>query len=297
MMFKSKIKLVLIASLMFFFSCGRDSNQSSSEKKVISVSIYPQKYFIEQIAGEDVRVNVIIPPGANPATYEPSPGQMKNLGDSEAYLKIGHLVFEKAWLPKLSSVNPDMKIFDQSENIDVISDKGHSHGNHQHSAGIDPHIWMSPKLVKKQIKTVRDMLQKLYPDNENVFNENYSDFLRELDTLDTYMENRFDSADNRAFIIFHPALSYLAKDYNLTQISIETEGKEPTPSKMEELMQKAENNQINTIFIQEQFSTDKAKALAREINAKVVVINPLSYDWYSEMRTITDKLVKSMTKD
>lgn len=296
-MHKLKVKLLAIASLMFFFSCGKESNQSSPDKKVISVSIYPQKYFIEQIAGNDVDVNVIIPPGANPATYEPSPGQMKNLGDSEAYLKIGHLVFEKVWMPKMSSVNPDMKIFDQSEPINVISSKGHSHGNHQHSAGTDPHIWMSPKLVKKQIKVVRDMLQTLYPENENSYKENYSAFLHRLDSLDTYMEDKFEPLDDRAFIIFHPALSYLARDYNLEQISIETEGKEPSPSKMEKLMQKAEKHNINTVFIQEQFSTDKAKALAREINAKVVVINPLNYDWSSEMRAITDKLCQSMTTD
>ncbi|MFO8235355.1 MAG: zinc ABC transporter substrate-binding protein [Bacteroidales bacterium] len=286
--------IFLFISVLLFSSCGKDKSTSSEEKTVISVSILPQKYFIEQIGGDEFDVNVMVPPGANPVTYEPSPRQMQKLNKSKAYLEIGHLVFEKAWMPKIRSLNSRMEVFDQSEGVDLITDEVNSHGGHNHSHGTDPHIWMSPKSVRKQAKTIYNMLRKLNSDNDEKYQENYTEFLHQLDMLDAYMKKQFATVDNRTFLIFHPALSYLARDYELKQIPIEIEGKEPSSLKMEELIQKAEENNIKTIFIQEQFSTDNAQVIAKELDAEVVPINPLGYNWFSEMEEITDKLVKSM---
>ena len=291
------IRFLLLGILITFFSCRGDESQDSGRS--ISVSILPQKYFIEQIAGEHFNVNVLVPPGANPVSYDPSPKQMRRLSNSEAYLKIGYLAFEKVWLPKIRSINPDLKILDQSLNVDLIKSTGHIHGIHTHSHndnGIDPHIWTSPRSVKKQIKTIYRYLIELDPEHSVFYRKNYLLFSQKLDSLDVYISESFKGLEDKTFMIYHPSLSYLARDYDLKQVSVEMEGKEPSTTKLKEMMDIAKKHDINTVFIQEQFSTHSAKAIARELNAKVVTINPLEYTWLEGMKDITDKLAQSMRK-
>jgi zinc transport system substrate-binding protein len=289
----------LIIALIFVscnFSGQNTGGNETGKKEVLTVSIPPQHYFVKQIAGNHFEINIMIPPGANPVTYDPSPGKMKKVANSLAYIKIGHLAFEKNWMNKFSSINPDLTIIDQSKYTNLIKGKKQENlHSHNHGAGVDPHIWTSPKAVKKQIKAIKEGLIELDSSHASIYETNYRNFLSKLDSMDGSFQQELSKMKTRSFMIFHPALSYFARDYNLVQIPIESGGKEPTPSELKNIIDKAEKERINTIFIQRQFNTDNAETIAKEIGAKVEVINPLDSSWMNAMKDIAVKLISRDT--
>lgn len=292
-MFRLEVFVFLLVVILSFESCGtRDKNLKSDQKKTLSVSIPPQKYFVEQIAGKKFKVNVMIPPGANPVTYDPSPSKMKEVANSVAYIRIGHLAFEKIWMEKFTSVNSEMKVIDQSKYTRLIQEGKEKNKNpHGHSSGIDPHIWTSPKAVKKQIKAIKEGLVELEPGNKSFYTRNYQNFLTNLDTLDTFISRKLSKIENKSFMVFHPALSYYARDYGLNQIPIEFKGKEPSPSKLRDIIVLARKENIQTIFIQKQFNVDNAETVAQEIEGNLEVINPLDSNWLYSIKDITEKII------
>ena len=277
-------------------SCGSPKEKGQDHKNSVTVSVLPQKYFVEKIAGDHFNVNVMIPPGASPVTYEPTPKQMKDLSDSEVYIRIGHIEFEKSWMNKLKNVNPEMEIIDQSKVAELIEPEGENNHNHDHHHGVDPHIWTSPKEVKKQAEFIYQFFIKNYPESESEFTSNYNAFQSELDSLDQYLLETLKPFKNKKFLIFHPALSYIARDYGLKQISIEIDGKEPTPSNIQEIIGVARNENIKVVFVQSQFSTHNAEVIAKEIQGQVVQIDPLAYNWNQNIKKIADQIAKSYSK-
>lgn len=280
-------------------ACNNQNTNNSNGKKTITVSILPQKYFVEKITGDHFNINVMIPPGASPVTYEPTPKQMKELSNSFAYLKIGHIEFENVWMKNMQSINFEMKIVDLSKNADLIEPENkhvHSHDGHHHH-GVDPHIWTSPKEVKKQAEIIYDFLVKSQPESEKEFKENYDSFITEIDSLDKWIAHEMKPFVGKKFMIFHPALSYIARDYRLDQISIEIDGKEPTPANIQEIIDIAKKENIRIIFVQKQFSTHNAEVIANEIQGSVVQIDPLNYNWDESIRFIVNEIVKSYSKE
>lgn len=291
---------ILLLLVLFLSACNNTRKNEPTGKPVVSVSILPQKYFVERILGDHFKVNVMIPPGASPVSYEPTPLQMKELSNSEVYIRIGHIEFEKAWMKKIRSVNSEMEIIDQSMKANLIHaehnhevDHDHSGHHHHHHHGTDPHIWISPKEVTKQIEFLFDYFIKKYPLLKPNLEKNYSVFQSEIDSLDLYIQNKLEPLHGKKFLIFHPALSYLARDYGLEQISIEIDGKEPTPANIREIVETAKKDNIKVVFVQQQFSTHNAEVIAKEIDGKVVQIDPLSYQWTESVKMIVDEIVKS----
>jgi zinc transport system substrate-binding protein len=282
------IALLIVIGLI---SCTNQTQNQKNNKQSITVSILPQKYFVEKIIGDHFNINVMIPPGASPVTYEPTPKQMKELSASTTYIRIGHIEFEKVWMKKLQDLNPDMDIVDISKNTELVEAE-HSHNGHHHH-GVDPHIWTSPKEVKKQIELIYQYFITDYPEFKSEFTNNYNLFISEIDSLDSYILNELNDLQGRKFLIFHPALSYIARDYGLEQISIEIDGKEPTPANIQKIIEIAKSEDIKVVFVQNQFSTHNAEVIANEINGRVVQIDPLAYNWYEGIRTIVDEIVKS----
>lgn len=282
------LNIIVLISTLLLFSC--QSGNVDKKANQISVSILPQKYFIEKIAGKDFVVNVLIPPGASPATYEPTPLQMKSVAKSFAYFKIGHIPFEYAWLDNLLEGASDIQLVDLSTGIELIYGPEVRHGDHFHKGGIDPHIWSSPKSVKTILKNIYVQLVKLKPENKAKYEANYKIFLSEIDELDKKAIELKAKSGNKAFMIFHPALSYLARDYDLEQISIEMDGKDPSPGQMKDLIVKAQKNHIEVVFIQKQFNKDNAEEIAKEIGARVEQIDPLNENWSNEMNRIIELL-------
>jgi len=287
------MKKMILFLLLVSFGC---KPQAPSGKVILSVSILPQKFFVEKIAGTQVEVNVLVPPGASPEFYSLMPSQMRDLSKSAAWLRIGKIGFEESWVEKIKQSNPDLHIFDTSAGADWISSEEETPGEHSHLHGVDPHIWMAPDEVKKIALETYKALLTILPKQEKLLTVNYKSFIREIDQLDQELKSRFGHLQNRRFLIFHPALSYLARQYNLEQIPLEVEGKEPSPKYMRSLVEQAKAGNIHVIFIQKEFGKDNARQLADEINGEVVQIDPLDEQWDEQLKEIAQKITEASQK-
>lgn len=284
---------ISILLFLLFTSCVQQ-RVSTPVKPVVSVSILPQKYFVEQLAGEKVEVNVMVPPGASPHTYEPSISQLSKLDQSAIYMKIGYLGFELSWMDKILSVNPDMQLINLSDGVELLYGEGEgTHQGHDHNqVGIDPHIWMSPRNAKVMVTNMAGALGSLLPEDSLQIRINLSLLLARIDSLDREIGNMLTQNKVTCFMIYHPSLSYFANDYQLEQLSLEWEGKSPSPSHMKELTDLARERQVSTILIQVEFDSKNAEVIAREIGAVIEPINPLDEDWPRQLIQIAEKLIK-----
>jgi zinc transport system substrate-binding protein len=274
--------------LVLMVSCSSGTGESG--KPVISASILPQQYFIEQIGGDLFDVNVMIPPGASPATYEPTFSQLSNLERSDVYMKIGHLGFELSWMDKIMSANPSMKLVSLSEGIDLIHEKAPEHLRRYTRGGIDPHIWMSVLNAKIIATSIYEELLLIMPEEKETLDARYGAFQQKLDSLHTAISLRLSDLEQRSFMTYHPSLSYFARDYDLEQYPLEIGGKSPSPAHMKWMADVGKEKNISIIFLQMQLNQKDAETLAREIGAEIVQINPLDPEWDSQMDFITNKL-------
>lgn len=288
--------LIFLGILTVILDSCRNTLPDNDKEKVITVTILPQQYVLSKIAGDKFRINVLIPEDANHETYEPTARQMVETGKSMAYFKVGHLDVEKSWLGRIGESNPGMKIYDTSEGFDLIRGEAHMHGDHVHEGGIDPHTWLSVSGLKAQADNILKELTEIDPENAGFYKSNHTHFSASLDSLDREIRSILDSAGTESFMIYHPSLGYFARDYNLTQIAIEQEGKEPSPAYMKELIDLARQKKINTIFISSQFNKQSAVTIAEQINAKVEEFNPSSPDWSKNMGSIARKIAGTTAK-
>jgi zinc transport system substrate-binding protein len=286
------IKHYIYTLLFFLFlSCGR--NADNDNRPVITVSIAPYKYFIEKIAGDDFKINIMVPSGANPHIYEPVPHQISGLRKSEAYVGNGFLGFEITWLDRFCEVNKTMKLLLLGDNIDPI--EPHSHDDDEAETA-DPHYWVSPDCAKIMAKNLKEFLVALKPERSGFYEANYAKLDSVIDNIDNEARRLFSSCAKRAFMIYHPNLGYLARHYNLEEISVEYEGKEPSPSRLKYLIDRARDEKLKIIFVQKEYDTKNAQSIANEIGANVMIIDPLSEDWESAMREIIELMYKSLTE-
>jgi zinc transport system substrate-binding protein len=265
--------------------CGGAATQAPAESVGmlnVVVSIVPQQYFVERIGGEHVDVTVMVPPGFSPATYEPRPEQLQALSEADAYVRI-RVPFEEAWMDRIASANEDMLTIDESEGI-------------EHIGGNDPHLWLSPRLVKVQAQTIYDGLVELDPDREADYKANLETFLDELDKLDADIQETLSGLESRKFMVFHPAWSYFARDYGLEQIPVQIEGSDPSAAEMADLIQTAQENNIKVVFAQPEFSTENAEAIAEEIGGEVLLISPLAPDWLDNLYRVADTFAEVLAK-
>jgi zinc transport system substrate-binding protein len=285
-----KTLTTVIWALLLITSCRTGDERQG--KPVISVSIIPQQYFIEQLAGELVDVNVMIPPGASPADYDPTVSQLEKLDRSVVYMRIGYVGFEQSWMDKIASVNPDMKIVDLSKGVDIISEDTGMSENHQgHSHhGPDPHIWMSTLNAKIIARNMLDELLLLFPGDREYLLGRFDQFSLSLDSLHLDITSKLESLENRRFLIYHPALTYYARDYKLEQFSLEIEGKTPSPAHLKQMIDLATDHQISKRLIQNQFDRKNAEVLARETGAEIIPFDPLDLEWSEQMRYIAEQL-------
>lgn len=277
---------------LFLLALSCRSGEAPPGKPVISVSIIPQQYFLEQLAGDLVEINVMIPPGASPATYEPSLSQLGRLDRSVLYFKMGYLGFEQSWMDKISGTNPKMKVVDLSEGVTPIrgtpEEDAHQQG-HVHQ-GTDPHIWMSTMNGKIIAHNMLKELLLLFPEQEATLEGRFKQFSLMLDSLHREISVRLEDLENRKFMIYHPALTYYAREFGLEQIPLEIEGKTPSPSHLKEMTDLAIRNQVTRIFIQKQFDRKNAEILAGETGARIIQFDPLDIHWGAQMRYIAEQL-------
>jgi zinc transport system substrate-binding protein len=277
----------------------------TSDRVAVFVSVVPQKYFVQQIGKDLVDVQVMVQPGASPATYEPKPRQMAGISRAQAYFAIG-VPFEKAWLKKIAAANDKMKVVHTDQGIEKIPMATHHHhhegegGGHKEDPNQDahdqdghcepdPHIWLSPPLVKTQARTILTALLEIDPSHGAAYQRNYEQFMSAIDELHAHLKNTFADCQGTKFMVFHPAWGYFAHTYGIEEVPIGVEGKAPKPAQLKALIEQARGQGIRMVFVQPQFSTKSAELVAREIGGRVAVANPLAEDWMNNLRHISEK--------
>ena len=294
---KATLLIISIISIPFFLMACTPAPSSGSGKLDVTVSILPQKYFVERIGGDLVDVNVMVGPGEEPHTFEPQPSQMKALSSSQIYFTIG-IEFENAWLNKFKDTNPTLQFVDSSAGIEKIAISGTEptatgSGKDTHD-DLDPHIWLSPANVKIIAQTIANALSELDTEHGSIYQNNLDIFLQDIDTLDQDISSSLLSLSSRQFLTFHPAWGYFARDYHLEQIAIEVGGSEPSAAELADLINFAKQHEIRFIFAEPEFSTKSADTIAQEIGGEVILISPLEENWLENMNLIADTLNRGL---
>lgn len=264
----------------------------------VFVSVVPQKTFVEKVGGDHVQVEALIRPGNDPHTFEPTPRQVVALAEAALFVRIG-MPFEEAWMRRILAANPELVVIDAREGIplrrledhDHGQDHEHDHHGHDHHADpahetahpdqeeLDPHVWTSPPLVKVMSEQLRDALSRIDPPRAADYAANQRAFAAELEALDQAIRAELADAADRRFLVYHPAWGYFADTYDLVQVPIEYQGKEPGARSLAALIDQARAEGIQVIFVQPQFSPKAAEQVARAIGGRVESIDPLAADY------------------
>lgn len=300
------VLLILMLTVVTGGCANGEERERDNDSYTVAVSILPQKYFVERITAHRVEIIVVVPPGASPATYEPSPSDMRNMSRADIWFTIG-VEFERAWIPRFRGSNQDMIISSTIENIDrlpfdrygipeeSVSSSAHQDNERNHSHGWDdPHVWLSPELVRKQAAIISEALSELDHDEEAQYQENLEQFNLEIDSLQNSIHAMLDPLEGNCFIVFHPAWGYFSDEFKLIQIPIEVSGSDPSPGEMSHIVDLAEEHDIQAIFVSPQFSTSSAEAIASEINAGIIYIDPLAENWSANLMHVAEELVSTV---
>jgi zinc transport system substrate-binding protein len=272
------IVLALIAvPLVFATSCGVNNQETQLLGVVVTIPV--QADFVRNVGGDKVDVTAMVPPGASPHTYEPTPGQMVKVSKAKVYVEVGSGVeFELEWMDKILEQNPRLTVIDCSIGVSIIDE--------------DPHIWNSPLNAKIMVENIYDGLVRVDPENQSYYFNNMTEYLDDLDELDSYIHERLDGFSNRYFLIYHPAFGYLAAEYDLVQIPVEHGGKTPTPKVIQDSVEQAEKHNLQYVFVAPQFSIENAETIAREIGGKIAYLDPLPENYIANMRQVVDALAR-----
>jgi len=274
-------------------SCG----ERQIDENVVSVTIEPQRFFAEKIAGDKFIIKTVVPSGQNPEMYDPTPQQMVQVSRSRAYLKIGHIPFETAWMPSVKANSPGLDVFDMSEGMLLIEQHPHDHDHadgedhcHHSHVGADPHTWSSISGAKTIAWNTLNAFTSIDKENTEYYWNNYNKLIALIDSVDMEIKTLVEPLSNRSFIIYHPSLTYFAREFRLEQLSIEMEGKEPSPSQLKRLIDASRESGAKVVFVQQEFDKKNAEVVSNETDCKLVVINPLSYNWDEEIIHIAKSL-------
>ncbi len=270
---------VLIALLCIISGCiDRPSPKDHGNISVIT-TIQPLGDFVKAVGGDRVDVVVLLPAGAEPHTFEPTPSQMRAIEKADLFVKNGAGL--EFWIDKVAARST--RILDSSEGIDLIYLNGTP----------DPHIWLSPRSAMIQVDNICRALIEIDPDGRELYERNRNAYTKELESLDEYLRKRLANAQGRIFVVDHPAWSYLARDYGLVQIAIEEGEREPGPKRMATIIKTVKDNGIKAIFVEPEFNPRLAEVVASEANCVVVPIDPLAGDYINNMKRIGDLIAGS----
>jgi zinc transport system substrate-binding protein len=272
---------VLLAAVCTLSSCG--PSKSHKDGNVIAVSIEPLRFFTEQICGDRFKVVSIVPKGFSPEGYEPSPQQLIEVSDAKAFLKVGQLGFETTWLDKLEQNEPTLPVFSTSDSLETAA-------SGMRRSTFDPHTWTSPRTAEVICRNICRTLCTIDSAGAPLYRARLQKLLLRIRNVDSRIHKILENIPSRSFVIVHPALSYFASEYGLTQLPMEQEGKEAGPLALQELVRQSRSEGVRVVLVQQEFSEQAAQTLAREIGAKVVTINPLDYHWDQQMIHIANAI-------
>lgn len=276
--------IILVTIALLVESCGQ--RQAPKETKFY-VSILPLRSLVQGIVGDDFGVEVLVPAGASPETFEPTPKQFIGLNEALIVFNVGLIDFETTLLSKLKD---QQKIVDLSRGIELIAGTcSHNHHGQKHAHGIDPHIWTSPKALLQMASNAYEAIHQAFPDSTK-YSANYEKLTSELRALDLRTAEKIAANNTKYFIIYHPALTYYARDYGLQQVAIEADGKEPSAKRIGELIRQARKDSVRNIFYQSQFPASTVEVIAGDIGAQSVQIDPLCENIIAGIDEITNSI-------
>ena len=250
---------------------------------MVLVSVEPQRFFVEKIAGDRINVEVLVPPGKEPETYNPTPNEIKKFARSRVFFRTG-FPSEATFLPKLKTLAPKLKVVDTREGLRLREMEEHSaHGCAHCEGGIDPHIWLSPTLVLQQIDTVLRALIELDPEGKAEFEENAEIFRGELEKTRREIAEILAPHQGETLYVYHPAYGYFCYEFGLKQKAIEVDGKDPKIKELAEWKRQAKEDRAGIILVQPEFNPAPAELIAKEIGAKAVVHSPLEPNYLSNL--------------
>ena len=253
----------------------------------VVVSIDPQACFVERIGGDRVSVEVLVPAGREPETYTPTPDKIKQLAGGRVFFRVGFPA-ETALLPKVVGIAPTLQVVDTRTNLDLLHDDHHAHtqGNDCGIDGVDPHVWVSPALVKKQAETIRDSLIALDPDGKAEYESNCERFVADLTELQTAIREKLAPLQGKTIYVYHPTYGYFCDEFELVQKAIEVDGKPPTPRTLADWIGKARDDDVRIIIVQPEFNRAAAEKAAELTGAKLVTHSTLNRDYFQSMRDL-----------
>jgi zinc transport system substrate-binding protein len=286
---------VLSAAGMMSTAAACAPENGEDNRLGVVVTLLPQAEFVENVGGDRVKVTVMVPPGASPHTYEPKPAQLKALAEATLYAKIGSGVeFELVWMEKLLATNKEMVVVDCSKGVELHEAVAEDEHEDEHHGAMDPHIWMSPANARVMVQNICDGLVEADPGNRRYYEQNRDVYLAQLAEIDREIRDGLAAVKNRRFMVYHPAFGYFAREYNLTMIPLEIDGKEPTAAGLTSLIEQAKAHDIRVIFAEPQFDPKSAAVVAEAIGGEVVLIDPLARDYTGNLRLILSQVLPAM---
>jgi zinc transport system substrate-binding protein len=264
---------------------------STCAAQTVFVSIPPQAFLVERLAGDLVRVEVLLPPGASPATYEPTPRQMATLERSQLYLQIG-APFEGAVLRKIAEMMPELRVVDCRTGVKLEPIDGESHG---HGEGLlDPHIWLDPQRMKTVARTSAKALQALLPDQVPEIEGRLAALLNTIDATDRRVTEILAPYAGRTLLVFHPAYGYFTRRYGLVQRAVEVEGKAPSARRLATVIDELSGHPLRALFVQPQFSRSAAARVAGALDCELVELDPLAGDYLANLESMAARIAEAL---
>lgn len=267
-------------------SASHSAGAASAAGLVVATSVPPQGYLLERVGTPHVTTRVLVPRARSPETYAPTPSQRIGLSQARLYLSVGHprFAFEHRHVDPFLAKNPEIRVVSMAEHAD-------------RNGADDPHLWLSPAIVSKTVDALVSMLGDLDPEHSHDYEANGRRLQTEIGALIDFMRSHLADLRGRAFLVYHPAWGHLASEYGLEELAIENQGKAPGPARLAALIERARADGMRVVFVQPGFPTKNAEAIAREIGARLVELDPLAYDWIAGLRQTTLALREAILDD
>jgi len=257
----------------------------------VFVSIPPQAFLVEWLTGDLVQVEVMLPPGASPATYEPTPKQMVALDRSQLYLQIG-APFEGPVLDKVADLMPELRVVNCRIGVDLEPIGG---GGHDHGAGfLDPHIWLDPLRMKIVASTTAKALRTLLPDEAQEIEDRLAALHQAIDDTDHRVAEVLAPYAGNTLVVFHPAYGYFARRYGLNQMAVEVDGKAPSARRLASVVNELGGQPVRALFVQPQFSRSAAERVANALDCELVELDPVAGDYLANLETMADRIAGAL---
>jgi len=275
---------ILVVIVLAALLCGCISPEELPSDKInVVTTIAPQKELIKSVGKDFVNITVLVPPGAEPHTFEPTPSQMRAVANADLYIMNGAGL--EFWMDRLLQVNKKMLVVDTSKGIDLIWESG---------GEADPHIWLSLRNAIVQLENIYQGLVQVDPDNRDFYLKNKEEYVQKLQSLDAELNQSFSNAHRKIFVVHHPAWTYFARDYNLDQVPLMENEKEPGPKYLGEVIELARKNNITSVFVEPEFNPKAAEVIAKEMNASIIDLDPLAENYLENMRHAGQKIAESL---